>query len=77
MAPHGGVLGAPSWAKFWMSVLGVYDYAGLQPLTPELWILPRWLPFHPWRYWCHCRMVYLPMSIAYGLKFVARHSPVE
>jgi lanosterol synthase len=47
MKPHGGVLGAPSWAKFWMCVLGVYDYEGLQPLSPELWILPRWLPFHP------------------------------
>jgi squalene cyclase len=48
MRPHGGVLGAPAWAKFWMAVLGVYEYEGMQPLTPELWILPRWLPFHPW-----------------------------
>lgn len=22
--------------------------------------------FHPGRYWCHCRMVYLPMSYVYG-----------
>lgn len=23
---HGGAVMAPSWAKFWMAVLGVYDW---------------------------------------------------
>ena len=27
-----------------------------------------WL--HPGRYWCHCRMVYLPMSYLYGRRAV-------
>merc|ERR1712000_280548 len=70
MKPHGGVLGAPSWAKFWLTILGVYEYEGLQPLNPEVWILPRWVPFHPWRFWCHCRMVYLPMAYCYGARYV-------
>jgi squalene/oxidosqualene cyclase-like protein len=76
MNKNGGVLGAPDWAKFWLSTLGVYDYRGLRPLTPELWIMPRWVPFHPWRYWCHARMVYLPMSYCYGVRFVAAHTPL-
>jgi hypothetical protein len=25
-------------------------------------------PFHPGRFWCHCRMVYLPMSYLYGIR---------
>lgn len=76
MTRNGGVLGAPDWAKFWLSTIGVYDYRGLRALTPELWIMPRWVPFHPWRYWCHARMVYLPMSYCYGAKFVAEHTPL-
>jgi hypothetical protein len=26
---HGGALYAPSWAKFWLAVIGVYDWKGL------------------------------------------------
>ncbi len=54
--------------KFWLAALGVYDWDGLNPLTPELWILPEVLPVHPSNMWCHCRMVYLPMSYIYGLR---------
>lgn len=41
---------------------------GLNPIPPELWMLPYWIPFHPARLWCHCRMVYLPMSYIWGRK---------
>eukprot|EP00878_Enallax_costatus_P022882 GHUV01024316.1.p1 GENE.GHUV01024316.1~~GHUV01024316.1.p1 ORF type:complete len:552 (+),score=141.41 GHUV01024316.1:1059-2714(+) len=38
-----------------------------------MWLLPynKWTGIgmlHPGRYWCHCRMVYLPMSYIYGLR---------
>ncbi len=33
-------------------------------------ILPRWLPFHPGRWWCHTRVVYLPMAYIYGRRAV-------
>eukprot|EP00190_Bangiopsis_sp_CCMP1999_P005493 CAMPEP_0198733352 /NCGR_PEP_ID=MMETSP1475-20131203/45031_1 /TAXON_ID= ORGANISM="Unidentified sp., Strain CCMP1999" /NCGR_SAMPLE_ID=MMETSP1475 /ASSEMBLY_ACC=CAM_ASM_001111 /LENGTH=733 /DNA_ID=CAMNT_0044496637 /DNA_START=86 /DNA_END=2286 /DNA_ORIENTATION=+ len=65
---HGSALYAPSWAKLWMCVLGVYEYEGLNPLTPETWILPYWVPMHPGRYWCHCRIVYLPQAYLYGIR---------
>ena len=64
--PHGGALASASWGKFMLAVLRLYEYDGLYPVPPELWLLPRWLPFHPGRLWCHCRMVYLPMSHLYG-----------
>ena len=31
-------------------------------------MLPYWFPVHPARFWCHCRMVYLPMCYVYGRK---------
>ncbi len=68
---YGGATQIPSWGKFYLAVLGVYDWRGVNSLFPELWILPRWLPIHPGRYWCHARMVYLPMAYAYGQKITA------
>jgi cycloartenol synthase len=29
-----------SWGKFWLAVLGVYSWDGMNPLTPEMWLLP-------------------------------------
>lgn len=68
---NGGATGIPPWGKFYLSLLGVYEWKGNDSLLPELWILPKWLPFHPGRYWPHSRMVFLPMSYAYGQKITA------
>ena len=54
---HGGALYTSSWAKFWLAVLGVYDWDGVNSIPVEMWLLPDWFPFHPGRLWCHCRMV--------------------
>ncbi len=63
---HGGATGIPSWGKFYLSILNLYDWDGFNSLFPEMWLLPKGLPVHPWRYWCHSRMVYLPMAYCYG-----------
>ena len=65
---HGGAEGTPSWGKFYLAALGIIDWKGCNSLAPELWLLPKSLPIHPWRYWCHSRMVYLPMSYCYGMR---------
>ncbi|TFK98472.1 terpenoid cyclases/protein prenyltransferase alpha-alpha toroid [Pterulicium gracile] len=62
----GGATGIPAWGKFWLSVLGVYSWEGMNPVPPELWLLPNFLPFHPHRWWIHTRQVYLPMSYIYA-----------
>ena len=31
-------------------------------------LLPDWVPFHPWRWWVQCRVVYLPTSYLYANK---------
>lgn len=61
---HGGAQWTTSWGKFWLAVLGVYAWEGMNPMPPEMWLLPYsswtgigWL--HPGRFWCHCRMVRL------------------
>jgi lanosterol synthase len=69
---HGGALQLPPWGKFYLSCLGIYEWEGNHSLFPEMWFLPKWLPFHPSRYWCHARMVYLPMSYCFGVKIKAK-----
>ncbi len=66
----GGALYAPHWAKFWLSVLGVMDWEVVNPVPPELWLLPDWVPIAPWRWWIHMRMIFLPMSFAWSKKYV-------
>ncbi|WNG16524.1 terpene cyclase/mutase family protein [Cystobacter fuscus] len=73
---HGGALTSAPWGKFFLSVLRLHEYEGLDPLLPELWLLPEALPMHPSRFWCHCRMVYLPMSWLYGKKARIPDSPL-
>ena len=33
----GGAVSIPSWGKFWLSVLNVYDWEGVNSFVPELW----------------------------------------
>jgi squalene/oxidosqualene cyclase-like protein len=67
---NGGALMTASWAKFYLCLLGVMEWDGHNSVPPELFMLPKWFPFHPGRLWCHCRMVYLPMAYLYGSRFV-------
>ncbi|KAL8108578.1 hypothetical protein AgCh_024884 [Apium graveolens] len=44
---HGGASSIPSWGKTYLSVLGVYEWEGCNPLPPEFWLFPAAFPFHP------------------------------
>ena len=66
----GGALNGPHWAKFWLSVLGVTEWDIVNPVPPELWLLPDWVPIAPYRWWIHMRMVFLPMSHVWSKKWV-------
>ncbi|KAI3888347.1 hypothetical protein MKX03_003099 [Papaver bracteatum] len=68
---HGGATLIPSWGKLWLSILGLYDWAGCNPLPPEFWLLPKSFPVHPGKMWVYCRSVYMPMSYLYGKRYVA------
>ncbi|XP_026851595.2 lanosterol synthase [Electrophorus electricus] len=68
----GGAVGIPSWGKFWLAILNVYSWDGMNTLFPEMWLFPAWMPAHPSTLWCHCRQVYLPMSYCYAVRLSAQ-----
>jgi 2,3-oxidosqualene cyclase len=68
-AQPAGVLGIPSWGKFWLAMMGLHDYAGMNPCPPELFLLPAWSPVHPNHLYCHTRYIYLAISFLYGSRF--------
>ncbi|KAL8553431.1 hypothetical protein ACS0TY_001925 [Phlomoides rotata] len=63
----------PSWGKTWLSILGVCEWSACNPMPPEFWLLPSFLPA---KMWCYCRMIYMPMSYVYGKRFVAPITPL-
>ncbi len=71
-----GVLGIPTWGKFWLALLNLYDWRGVNAILPEIWGLPRWLPLHPSNWYCHTRLIYMGMAALYAQRFQAPVTPV-
>jgi 2,3-oxidosqualene cyclase len=65
-AQKGGVLAIPSWGKFWLAVLDLYGYDGVNPTPPEMFLLPKRTPFQPHRFYCHTRLIYMGLAYLYG-----------
>ncbi|KAF2301459.1 hypothetical protein GH714_024507 [Hevea brasiliensis] len=63
---HGGATAISSWGKTWLSILGVYEWDGSNPMPPEFWVFPTIFPMHPAKMFCYCRLTYMPMSYLYG-----------
>jgi squalene/oxidosqualene cyclase-like protein len=75
-AEPGRVLSIPTWGKLWLSILGLYEYEGVNPVPPELFLLPAQAPFHPDRFYCHTRYIYLAIAYLYGRRFRADLGPI-
>ncbi len=73
---QGGVVAIPSWGKFWLAMMNVYSWQGVNPVLPEAWGLPRFLPVHPSRLYCHTRLIYLAMATIYGERIQAPRTPL-
>ncbi|KQJ95610.1 cycloartenol synthase-like isoform X4 [Brachypodium distachyon] len=67
---HGGATMIPILGKVWLSVLGVFEWSGVNPIPPEFFLLPSLVPIQPGRLWSHFRMAFIPMCYLYGKKFV-------
>ncbi|MDB4968220.1 MAG: squalene cyclase [Myxococcales bacterium] len=76
-AQPGGVLAVPSWGKFWLSMVGLYEYEGMNPIPPELFLLPDWVPLQPNNYYCHTRYIYLGIAYLYGRRFRHELGPIR
>lgn len=72
----GGATHGPHWSKFWLAVLGVAKWDIVNPIPPELWLLPDWVPFAPWRWWIHIRQVFVSMSFLWSRKWVAEETDI-
>jgi lanosterol synthase len=72
----GGAKAGPHWAKFWLSILGVCNWDIVNPVPPEFWLFPDWVPFAPWRWWIHMRMVFLPMSFIWSQRWTYKETPL-
>ncbi|HET6338034.1 MAG TPA: FAD-dependent oxidoreductase [Polyangiales bacterium] len=68
---EGGAQAIPTWGKFWLALVSLYRWEGVNPIIPELWALPNALPLHPSRYYCHTRLIYLSMATLYAERFQA------
>jgi lanosterol synthase len=71
-----GVLGIPTWGKFWLALVNLYDWRGVNAILPEVWGLPRWMPLHPSNWYCHTRLIYMGMGAVYAHRFQAPVTPV-
>ena len=71
-----GVLNIPTWGKFWLALLNLYDWQGVNPVLPELWRLPRRVPLHPSNWYCHTRLIYMAMAAIHPVRFQAPVTPV-
>ncbi|KAF3432237.1 hypothetical protein FNV43_RR26976 [Rhamnella rubrinervis] len=73
---RGGAIYSASWGKTWMSILGVYDWEGSNPIPPEFLFHQTILPLHPSKMFCYFRLTFLPMSYLYGKRFVGTVTPL-
>jgi squalene/oxidosqualene cyclase-like protein len=65
---HNQGLGAlPTWGRFWLSLLGLYDRSRITLCPPELFLLPGWMPIAADRLYCHTRSIYLGMAYLSGV----------
>ncbi|XP_065879219.1 beta-amyrin synthase 1-like [Euphorbia lathyris] len=67
---HGGAINTQTWGKIYLSVLGVYEWEGCNPVPPEMIFIPSFLPFSGEKLWCYLRTVYNPITYLYAKKFV-------
>ncbi|XP_047325827.1 beta-amyrin synthase-like [Impatiens glandulifera] len=67
---HGGATMIPFMGKIFLSFLGVYDWAGSIPASPELCFLPSFFPVNPGQMFCYLREMFIPASYLYGKRFV-------
>ncbi|KAL6900887.1 hypothetical protein ACP4OV_005563 [Aristida adscensionis] len=72
---HGSAVAASQWAKILLSVIGVYEWSGNNPVIPELWLVPRFLPIHPGKFWCFTRITYMSIAFLYAKRFVGPITP--
>lgn len=73
---QGGAVAIPSWGKFWLALVNLYSWDGVNAILPEVWALPRSFPLHPGNYYCHTRLIYMAMAALFGRRVQAPLTPI-
>ncbi|TGJ83199.1 hypothetical protein E0Z10_g5551 [Xylaria hypoxylon] len=68
----GGVAGIPTWGRFWLCVMNLYDWDGIVPLPSEILLTPTSFQLNPANWWMPIRNIYMGMCYLYGHRFQAR-----
>ncbi|KAK7201468.1 lanosterol synthase [Novymonas esmeraldas] len=76
IAAHGSATATPMWGRVWLCILGLYSWEGVNPILPEMALLPDWVPFSLGKMWCHSRVIAVPFSYFYGLRWSAPLFPL-
>ncbi|KAI0506202.1 squalene-hopene-cyclase [Xylaria bambusicola] len=71
LASMGGVLGIPSWGRFFLCIMNLYNWDGILPFPSELTLTPRWFQGNPANWWMPIRNLFMGMSYLYGHRFQA------
>ena len=53
----------------WLAFLGLYEWSGVNAISPELHLLPSSVPLYPGNYYCHTRHIYAGLAYLYGVRF--------
>src|SRR5262249_33972549 len=68
IAGHGTPLGAAPWGKLVLCTLNLYDWRGVHPVPPEVWLLPYAGPVHPAGLWGPRPPVVSPLARPLGTR---------
>ncbi|KAI6857897.1 oxidosqualene-lanosterol cyclase [Hortaea werneckii] len=72
----GSALAIPTWGKVWLCILGLCEWEGMIPLTPELLLTPRMLSLNPANWWMPVRNIFISMSYLYGHRVKIEDDPL-
>ncbi|RWA12539.1 hypothetical protein EKO27_g2553 [Xylaria grammica] len=67
----GGVVSMPTWGRFWLCVMNLYDWDGIVPLPSEILLTPPSFQLNPANWWMPIRNIYMGMCYLYGHRFQA------
>jgi squalene-hopene/tetraprenyl-beta-curcumene cyclase len=65
---QGGVVNARVFTKIWLALFGVYPWAGVPSVPPEIVYFPLWMPFNLYDFACWARGTVAPLTIVLARK---------
>jgi squalene-hopene/tetraprenyl-beta-curcumene cyclase len=62
----GGIHKVNSYSKFYMALFGLYDWAGVPAMPPELMFFPNWFYFNIYEMSSWTRAIVIPLSVVWS-----------